>query len=111
MTDKYDLKNCCETKETWPKSLTMRSFIFIDGKEAEGRRFFEKHEVNSLKVWKSIVWVPNPNYLVVFAECSKNEVDKVAEALHDLENSMPILGYKDYDKVCEDFMNAVKELN
>lgn len=109
MEDKYNLKNACETRMPWPKSMTKRSFLFVDGKFRESSRFFKKHGVKTLYVWQEKEYIPNPNYHVLFCEISKKdeEVEKVIEALHDLEVSMPLLGYKDYEEVCDEFMNAL----
>lgn len=110
MEDKYNLKNCCETKQTWPKSIASRSVIFVDGKNQESKRFLEKHNVKSFRITNLKIYVPNDKYRVVFADIGKNEADNFVEAMHDLDISMPILGYADYEKVCEEFINAVLNL-
>lgn len=110
MEDKYDLKNCCETKQTWPKSITMRSVIFVDGKNRESARFLQKHNVTSF--WATIVkvYIPNDKYLITFADINKKEVEQFAEAMHDLDISMPILGYTDYDETCKEFFDKLRSL-
>ena len=63
--EKYDLKNCCETRQTWPKSLTMRSVIFVDGKNRESARFLQKHNITSFRPVIVKVYIPNDKYLIM----------------------------------------------
>ena len=108
--EKYDLKNCCETRQTWPKSLTMRSVIFVDGKNRESARFLQKHNITSFRPVIVKVYIPNDKYLIIFADINKREIDQFADAMHDLDISMPILGYADYEKTCEEFFDKVRSL-
>lgn len=104
--DKYDLKNCCETKENWFKSINRRYVIFIDGKNRESDRFLKKYNIKSFRIEDIKIYTPNDNYLFIFSSVNKKEFEQFIEAMHDLDISMPILGYVDYEKICKEIFDA-----
>ena len=105
------MNNCCETRETFPKNITMRSFVYVDGKYRESARFLRKHEVKKLMPTIIQEYIANDNYLITFVDVAKSEVDKFFDAMRDMENSMILLGYKDYDAVCEEFFGIVAKIS
>ena len=74
-------------------------FIFVDTQECISARLFAEAGIRITHI-KEMIKQGSPFRLVI---CSvrRKDIDKFGDVLETLKNNVMILGYRDYDSVCE----------
>ena len=75
-------------------------YIFLDTKDYASIRLFAEVDIGVSHV-KEMMKKGSP-YRLIICSIRKKDHDKFREALKKLRNNVLLLGYRDYDKVCED---------
>jgi len=87
-----------------------RQFVFIDSRECSAVTVFNKR---NLKVKVKETWTKNEGVFLryQFALCNvpKKNAASFIEAMRELKDNMPLLGYSDYIQVCEDLFGLLLE--
>ena len=79
-------------------------FIFVDTKDYVSIRLLAAADIGVSHV-KEMMKRGSP-YRLIVCHVRKKDLDKFYEVLKKLRNRILILGYKDYDKVCDDLKEA-----
>ncbi|MBE5850306.1 MAG: hypothetical protein E7298_09135 [Lachnospiraceae bacterium] len=74
-------------------------YIFVDTKDYVSIRLFAAADIGVSHI-KEMLKRGSP-YRLIVCHVRKKDLDKFYDALGKLRNNVMILGYKDYDKVCE----------
>lgn len=88
-------------------SLRYKYFCFIDTQEYLADSLFIKHKV---RVWfQNEAHNPNTEFIIIFCKVKKDDADRFAEALEELNNKMTLLGHPDYENFCKEFYDNLLE--
>ncbi len=83
-------------------------FIFVDTKDHVSIRLLAAADIGVSRV-KQMMKRGSP-YRLIVCQVRKKDLDKFYEVIEKLRNSIMILGYRDYDKVCEKLKEAESNL-
>ena len=91
------------------KGIINKYFAFVDNEDLSILRICQKKNV-FLKVVDGYYNKDKfKDYYIYICKVKKKNVDILKEIFGLLENSMLILGYTDYNDVCEQILNMLKE--
>ncbi len=93
-----------------PKSLFWKDVAFIDGCEQEGMRLLARRGFDDLKVNYAFTHKDWPRYVLIMCSIPQKRLDEFVDVMHELENRMLILGYRDYEEACTTLFRITREV-
>lgn len=104
------LFNVFSQRTDLPKSLFWRDVAFIDGCEKEGMRLLAQRGLDDVKVNYAFAHKDWPRYVLIMCSVPKKRLDEFVDVMHELENRMLILGYRDYEEACSTLFRLAREV-
>ncbi len=85
------------------RRLFSPTYVFIDTKEHIFVNLMNENSVSIKNVKESAR--PGSPFRLIFCDVKKKDIGKFQDALNKLRNKALLLGYRDYDGVCEKLQN------
>ena len=79
-------------------SIFKFQYVFLDSEDYLADQLFIKYNVKE-----------NSPYHVIFCKIRKRDEKKFLDALSEMYDKMLLMGYKDYQEVCDNFIRVVEQ--
>ena len=100
----YILKNYYKLQSP---SFFKFQYVFLDSEDYLADQLFIKYKV-TVDFGDEYVKENSP-YHVIFCKIRKRDEKKLLDALSEMYDKMLLMGYKDYQEVCDNFIRVVEQ--
>ncbi len=105
--EKLRLFNVVGLRAEFPVCLFKNVYLYVDSADRHSFRILKRKGIQCFHPRKAYRFKTSQRYCMVCCDLNKRDEQAFLEALDELYRDLLIMGYRDYEKYCDDVFSAL----